>query len=46
MIANVHDLVNASPFGYGRGNWRLQQDIDLVLRGDRWLMIEARASSY
>lgn len=39
-------LVNASPFGYGRGNWRLQQDIDLVLRGDRWLMTEARASSY
>jgi len=39
-------LVEASPFGIGRSTWRLRQDIDLVLRDGRWLMLEARASSY
>lgn len=39
-------LVDASPFRAGRSTWRLQQDIDLVKRGDAWLMVEARASMY
>lgn len=39
-------LVDASPFGARRSTWRLQQDIDLVKRGDAWLMVEARASMY
>lgn len=39
-------LVDAAPFGAGRSTWRLQQDIDLVKRGEAWLMVEARASMY
>ena len=39
-------LVEASPFGMGRSTWRLQQEIDLVRRGDRWLMTQAIASMY
>lgn len=39
-------LVDAAPFGAGRSTWRLRQDIDLVKRGDVWLMVEARAHMY
>ncbi|MBP3893249.1 MAG: nuclear transport factor 2 family protein [Atopobiaceae bacterium] len=39
-------LVEASPFGARRSTWRLQQEIDLVRRGDRWLMTRAVASMY
>lgn len=38
--------VNAAVFGGGRHTWRLQLDIDLKKEGGRWLMTEARASTY
>ena len=39
-------LVEASPFGAGRSTWRLQQDMDFVKRGDRWLVTRSIASMY
>ena len=38
--------VNAAVFGGGRHTWRLELDIDLIRKDARWLMIEARASTY
>lgn len=38
--------VNAAVFGGGRNTWRLQQDIELVRRNGRWLIAQARASTY
>lgn len=38
--------VNAAVFGGGHHTWRLQLDIDLEKKGGRWLMTEARASTY
>lgn len=38
--------VNAAVFGGGRHTWPLQQDIDLVRRHGRWLIAQARASTY
>lgn len=38
--------VNAAVFGGGRHTWRLQQNINLVKRDGRWLIAEARASTY
>ena len=39
-------LVEASPFGMRRSTWRLQQDLDLVRRGDAWLIVRSVASMY
>ena len=38
--------VNAAVFGGGRHTWRLRQDIKLVNRNGKWLIAEARASTY
>lgn len=38
--------VNAAVFGGGRHTWRLQQQLQLVKRNGRWLIAEARASTY
>lgn len=38
--------VNAAVFGGGRHTWPLQQDIELVRRHGRWLIAQARASTY
>ena len=38
--------VNAAVFGGGRHTWRLELDIDFIRKDGRWLMIEARASTY
>lgn len=38
--------VSAAVFGGGRHTWHLQQDIELVKRNGRWLIAEARASTY
>ena len=38
--------VNAAVFGGGRHTWRLELDIDLKRQDGRWLMTEARASTY
>ncbi len=38
--------VEAAVFGGGRHTWRLQLDIMLALRDDRWVMTGARASAY
>ena len=38
--------VNAAVFGGGRHTWRLELDIDFIKRDGRWLMTEARASTY
>ena len=38
--------VNAAVFGSRRHTWRLQLDIDLEEKDGRWLMTEARASTY
>ena len=38
--------VNAAVFGGGRYTWPLELDIDLIKRDDKWLMIEAHASTY
>lgn len=38
--------VCAAVFGGGRHTWRLQLDIDLKKEDGRWLMTEARASTY
>lgn len=39
-------LVEAAPFGMGRSTWRLEQEITLVRRHGRWLMMLAVASMY
>ena len=39
-------LVEASPFGASRSTWRLEQEISLVRRDERWLMTRAVASMY
>lgn len=39
------NLVKATIWGM-RGTWPLQLDIDLSLQNGRWLMSEARASTY
>ena len=38
--------VCAAVFGGSRHIWRLELDIDLVRRDGKWLMTEARASTY
>ena len=38
--------VNAAVFGGGRHTWRLELDINLIKKDGRWLMTEARASTY
>ena len=38
--------VSAAVFGGGRHTWRLQLDIDMKKENGRWLMTEARASTY
>ena len=38
--------VNAAVFGGGRHTWRLQLDITLVKKDDKWLMTGAKASTY
>ena len=38
--------VNAAVFGGGRHTWRLELDIDLINKDGRWLITEARASTY
>ena len=38
--------VNATVFGGGRHTWRLELDIDLINKDGRWLITEARASTY
>ena len=38
--------VEAAVFGGSRHTWRLQQDIKLIKRNGKWLIAEARASTY
>lgn len=38
--------VEAAVFGGGRSTWPLELDIELVKKGDKWLMTVARASTY
>lgn len=38
--------VNAAVFGGGRHTWRLRLDIDMEKQNGRWLMTEARASTW
>lgn len=38
--------VGASVFGGGKYIWRLQLDIDYSKKDGRWLIVEARASTY
>ena len=38
--------VNAAVFYGGRHTWRLELDIDLINKDGRWLITEARASTY
>lgn len=38
--------VSAAVFGGGRHTWRLQQELKLVRRNNRWFIAEARASTY
>ena len=51
-VKNDHALlvgksrVNAAVFGGGKHLWRLQLDIDFCKKNGRWLMSEARASTY
>ncbi len=53
--AKIHDntaqligqsIVNAAVFGGGRHTWRLQLDLKLVLKAGKWIITEARASTY
>lgn len=38
--------VNAAVFGGGRHTWRLQLDIELVRKNEKWLITHAEASTY
>ena len=38
--------VNAAVFGGSRHTWRLEQDLQLVKRDDRWLITQSEASTY
>ena len=38
--------VNAAVFGGNRHTWRLEQDLQLVKRDDRWLITQSEASTY
>ena len=38
--------VNAAVFGGGRHTWRLEQDLLLVKKEDRWLITLSEASTY
>lgn len=39
-------FVNAAVFGGGRNNWRLQLDIVLVKKNNKWKIIKGTASIY
>ncbi|MCC8058310.1 nuclear transport factor 2 family protein [Cloacibacillus sp.] len=39
-------IVDAAVYGGARHTWRLQQQIKLVKKGERWLMTEAMASTF
>lgn len=38
--------VNAAVFGGGKHTWRLEQDLTLVKRADKWLITLSEASTY
>ena len=38
--------VNAAVFGGGKHNWRLEQDLTLVKKGNAWLITRSEASTY
>ncbi len=39
-------IVSAAVFGGGRHIWRLQLNMRLIKKGDRWAALEAQASTY
>lgn len=45
-VLTGQSLVNAAVFGGGRHTWHLQLKIDLIEMGGKWLMTEAKASTY
>ena len=45
-VLTGQSLVNAAVFGGGRHRWHLQLKIDLIEMGGKWLMTEAKASTY